>query len=130
VKKFIDHTVEAAHRDGFVTTLLGRRRYLPDINAGNANLRKLAERIAVNTPIQGTSADMIKVAMIRVDARIRAEGFLARMILQVHDELIFDAPEDEIDRLRPLVIKEMVDALPLRVPVLVFTEVGDNWAEV
>jgi DNA polymerase-1 len=100
-----------------VETMLGRRRYVPDIKASNPNARNAAERIAMNTPIQGTSADMIKLAMLRIDKRIREEGLRARMILQVHDELIFDAPEDEVDRVRALAVEEMQAALPLKVPI-------------
>jgi DNA polymerase I len=129
VRDFIESTKEQARQDGFVRTLLGRRRFIPDIQSRNFNARSLAERVAVNTPIQGTSADMIKLAMIRVSRRIRREGLQARMILQVHDELIFDVPESEIDRMRVLVVEEMLAALPLDVPLQVDALVGDNWAE-
>lgn len=129
VKDFIEATKEKARKEGFVRTLLGRRRFIPDITSRNFNTRSLAERIAVNTPIQGTSADMIKLAMIRVDRRIAAEGLRARMILQVHDELIFDTPAGEADRLSALVTGEMREALPLDIPLQVDVEVGDNWSE-
>jgi DNA polymerase-1 len=129
VKKFIDDTIAEAHERGYVTTLLGRRRFLTDINSRNFTSRSQAERIAVNTPVQGTSADMIKLAMIRIDRRLREEKLQARMVLQVHDELIFDAPKQEIERLREIVPAEMRDALPLDVPIKVDVAVGNNWAE-
>lgn len=130
VGRFIEETKEGARRNGFVTTMLGRRRLLPDINARNGNDRQQAERIAVNTPIQGTSADMIKLAMLRVSERIAREKLRARMILQVHDELIFDAPVEELVALEALVREEMAGALPLAVPVKVDVAVGVNWEEV
>ncbi len=130
VQTFIETTLANCRKDGFVTTMKGRRRLIPDINNSNGNTRAQAERIAVNTPIQGTSADMIKLAMIRLDKRIRGEGLKSRMILQVHDELIFDVPEDEVDRLRVIVPEEMSAALPLCVPVKVDVEVGDHWGEI
>jgi len=129
VQRFIEETKEQARRDGHVTTLLGRRRFVPEIKSRNFQARGFAERIAVNTPIQGTSADMIKVAMVRVDARLRREKLQARMILQVHDELIIDSPESEVDAVRAVLREEMAAALPLRVPVVVDVAVGDNWAE-
>lgn len=129
VKDFIEKTKEQAREQGFVTTLLGRRRFVPDINSRNGNQRALAERVAVNTPIQGTSADMIKVAMLRVDEALRGAGGQTRMLLQVHDELIFDVPEEEIPSVQELVGKEMAAALTLDVPIKVDIEVGTNWAE-
>jgi DNA polymerase-1 len=129
VHRFIEETKRDAKRDGFVTTLLGRRRFVSDINSRNFQNRSFAERVAVNTPIQGTSADMIKAAMIRVHARLQRENLRARMVLQVHDELIFDTPEEEIEVLTGLVREEMAGALPLRVPIQVDVEVGNNWAE-
>lgn len=130
VRQFLDETIEKARRDGFVTTLLGRRRFVSDITSRNVNQRNAAERVALNTPIQGTSADMIKIAMIRIAKRLDAAGLRARMILQVHDELIFDAPEDEIDALKPIIEREMTEALPLQVPIRVSISVGNNWAEI
>jgi len=112
-----------------VRTLLGRRRFIADINSRNFNQRSFAERIAVNTPIQGTSADMIKLAMIRVADRIKRENLAARMILQVHDELIFDVPPGELEVLPPLVVEEMQNAMPLDIPVKVDVETGGNWSE-
>ncbi|MBX3730882.1 MAG: DNA polymerase I [Candidatus Sumerlaeia bacterium] len=129
VRRFIDSTLEDCRRTGFVRTLMGRRRAIPDIHSTNHNTRQAAERVAVNTPIQGTSADMIKLAMIRIDRRIRREGLAARMILQVHDELIFDAPDHELDALRPLVVEEMRNALPLSVPIQIDVSTGPTWAD-
>ncbi len=127
VSEFIKATKEKARVDGYVTTLLGRRRFVPDLNARNFNQRSLAERIAVNTPIQGTSADMIKLAMIRVARRIEKEKLQSRMLLQVHDELIFDVPDEEVEKLGPIVKQEMAEALPLDVPIQIDMEVGESW---
>ncbi len=129
VKRFIDETVETARKTGFVSTLKGRRRAVPDIRASKVQARRFAERIAVNMPIQGTSADMIKLAMIAIHRRLQAENLQSRMVLQVHDELIFDAPETELDTLKSLVRKEMETALPLNVPIQVDIKTGRNWAE-
>ncbi len=129
VKDYIEGAKQQAREKGYVTTLLGRRRHVPGIDARNANQRNLAERIAVNTPIQGASADMIKLAMIRLRERLDRENHGGKMILQVHDELIFDVPEGEVEKLRPVVEEEMRSALPLEVPVVVETAVGPNWAD-
>jgi len=117
VADFIEKSKEAARQKGYIETEFGRRRYLPDINSRNAVVRGYAERNAVNAPIQGTAADIIKIAMIRIDRRLREEGFQSKMILQVHDELNFSVVPDELDRLRALVIEEMQGACPLRVPL-------------
>ncbi len=127
VKNYLDRTVLEAKRKGYVETLTGRRRYLRDINSANATVRGGAERIAMNMPIQGSSADMIKLAMVRVDAALRAGKYKARMLLQVHDELLFEVPPDEVDAVRKLVIEGMRNALPLRVPIVVEVGVGENW---
>jgi DNA polymerase-1 len=129
VHGFIENTKEQAKKSGYVTTMLGRRRFVSDIDSRNFQARGLAERIAVNTPIQGSSADMIKLAMIRVDGRIRREKLEGRMILQVHDELIVDAPEGEVETMVQILREEMAAALPLRVPIVVDVAVGNNWAE-
>ena len=115
--------------NGYVETLFGRRRYLPDINARNANARALAERNAVNAPIQGTSADIIKLAMIAVDRRIREEGLRSRMVLQIHDELVFDAVPEEVSRLKEIVVHEMEHVMELSVPLTVECNEGKNWLE-
>ena len=129
IKGYLDRTVEDARRKGYVETLTGRRRYLRDINSANATVRGAAERIAMNMPIQGTSADMIKLAMVRVDAALRAGGYKTKMLLQVHDELVFEVPLAEVDAVRKLVIEGMKNALPLRVPIVVDVGVGANWLE-
>jgi DNA polymerase-1 len=129
VASFLVEQVEKARELGYAETMLGRRRYLPDINARNRNVRSAAERVAVNMPIQGTQADMIKRAMIAVDRILREGDFKARMLLQVHDELVLEVPLDEVDRVREMVVKEMSEALPLEIPVEVTTGTGANWLE-
>ena len=129
VRRFLDETVSQAKEDGFVRTLLGRRRYLPDLASRNRVLRQAAERMAVNTVIQGTAADLIKKAMLAIDAAIRADGRGARMILQVHDELVFEVSEAEIRPLSDLVRAKMEGAADLCVPLLVDIGSGANWRE-
>ncbi len=129
LKSYMEKTVEEAKKNGYVETILHRRRYLKDINSGNAVVRAYAERNAVNAPIQGSSADMIKLAMIAIDRRIAAEHLSARMILQVHDELVFDVPEEEVERLSVLVAEEMKNALPMQVPVEVEINAAANWLD-
>jgi len=129
VRRFLDVTVEQARERGWVTTLLGRRRSLPDLQSRNRVLRSAAERMAVNTVIQGTAADLIKKAMVDVDATLDAGGFDARMILQVHDELVFEAPASQLESLEAMVRERMEGVLPLRVPLVVDVGVGRNWRE-
>lgn len=129
VKRYSDQVIEKARAEGFVTTMLGRRRYLPEMNSSDINRRRFAERTAVNTPIQGTAADMIKVAMIGIDRRLREDRFEGKMLLQVHDELLFECPPDEVERLTEMVRTEMSGALTLKVPVRVDIGVGDNWLD-
>ncbi|CAN5607412.1 DNA polymerase I [soil metagenome] len=129
VMRFLADTVEQARERGYVETLLGRRRYVPQIRTGNPRERSYAERIAVNMPIQGSQADMIKRAMVRIHRRLREEDFKTRMILQVHDELIFEAPDGEVGRVSEMVRHEMVGALPLDVPVEVDIGIADNWLD-
>ena len=130
VIEFLDGLSEEARRRGYVETLLGRRRYVPQITSRNPNDRAYAERIAVNMPIQGTQADMIKLAMIAIHRRLGEEGFGTRMILQVHDELVFEAPEGEVEAVTALVREEMRGALPLGdVPIVVDVGVADNWLD-
>ncbi|MBZ5720517.1 MAG: DNA polymerase I [Acidobacteriia bacterium] len=129
VRKFIDATLEEARREQRVKTLFGRVRPIPDINSKNFNLRGFAERTAVNTPLQGTAADLIKVAMIRIDAALRERGLKSRMTLQVHDELVFEVPEAELDAMKSLVREQMEKAHPLSVPLLVEIGVGPNWRD-
>jgi DNA polymerase-1 len=129
VRRFIDSTLEQARRDQKVKTLFGRIRPIPDINAKNSNQRGFAERTAVNTPLQGTAADLIKIAMIRIDAALREKGLQSRMTLQVHDELVFEVPEHEIDTMHSLVRDHMEKVHPLDVPLLVDIGVGPNWRD-
>jgi DNA polymerase-1 len=129
VGRFLDELLAAAREKGYVETLLGRRRYVPQITARNPTDRALAERIAVNMPVQGTQADMIKKAMVAIHHRLQAEGLRSRMILQVHDELVFEAPEGEVDVLSALVTEEMRGALPLSVPIVVEIGAADNWLD-
>ena len=130
VRKFIDKTLEEARRDNHVQTLFGRVRPIPDISSKNASLRGFAERTAVNTPLQGTAADLIKLAMIRIDAALRERDLKSRMTLQVHDELVFEVPEAELDIVRSLVREEMEEVHPaLAVPLLVEIGVGLNWRD-
>ena len=118
---------ERARDQGFVTTLLGRRRAIPELQARNAALRGAGERMAINMPIQGTAADIVKIAMIRVDERLRREGLRARLLLSVHDELLFEVPRDEVEALAVLAREVMESALPLDVPLTVDIKVGDDW---
>ena len=129
VRAFIDQTLEEARRDLKVKTLHGRIRPIPDINSKNANQRGFAERTAVNTPLQGTAADLIKVAMIRIDATLRERNLKSRMTLQVHDELVFEVPEEEVDTMQTLVREYMEKVHALAVPLLVEIGVGPNWRD-
>ena len=129
VAGFLAMQVEKAREKGYAETLLGRRRYVPNINARNRNERSAAERIAVNMPIQGTQADMIKIAMVNIHKKLNAKGLESKMILQVHDELVLSVPEKEVDIVRTLVVDEMVNALPLDVPIEVDVNVADNWLD-
>ncbi len=129
VKEYIDRTIETAREKGKVTTLLNRHRYLPDIRSKNRTAREAAERTAINTPIQGTAADLIKVAMIRLHDAIQSEGLKAKMLLQVHDELVFEAPPEEVSRLKDLVKRIMEGVHPLKAPIKVDINAGKNWAE-
>ncbi|MBI2682360.1 MAG: DNA polymerase I [Acidobacteriales bacterium] len=129
VRAFIDRTLEETRRAGNVRTLFGRKRPIPDINNSNPNLRGFAERTAVNTPLQGTAADLIKLAMIRIDAELRARRLKTRMTLQVHDELVFEAPKGEVEELRALVTELMENVHALKVPLEVEVGVGKNWRD-
>jgi len=127
VREFLDRTVSDARELGYVTTLLGRRRYLPDLNSRNRTLRQAAERMATNSVIQGTAADLIKAAMVALDGELTAGGFDSRMLLQVHDELVFEAPESEVERLCAVVVERMEGVASLRVPLVVEIGSGLNW---
>ena len=127
IKKYIDTNIAFAHEHGYAQTLLGRRRYLADINSRNASARNFAERNAVNMPIQGTSADMIKIAMIRIYRQFQELGLKSKMILQVHDELVFDCYKPEEEQVREIVKEAMINALPLSIPIEVGIDVGHDW---
>lgn len=129
VRQFMEDIVVQARRDGYVTTLLERRRYLPEIKASNFNLRSFAERTAMNSPIQGTAADIIKLAMVQMDEALRERKLKSRMLLQVHDELVFEVPEDELELMKSLVPEVMSGALQLHVPLKADVSFGVNWYE-
>jgi DNA polymerase-1 len=127
ISYYMLHIKETARRDGFVQTLLGRKRQIPELRAGNPQLRGAGERMAINMPIQGTAADIVKIAMIRLDERLAAEGFRARPLLQVHDELLLEVPRDEVDRLVPVLREVMEGTLTLDIALTVDVKVGDDW---
>ena len=127
VKEYMDHSISFAKQNGFVETILGRRRYLRDINSSNFTIRGFAERNAINAPIQGSSADMIKVAMIRIYNELSRLGLQTKMIMQVHDELVFDVHNDEIEIVKPIIYNEMKNAMLLKVPVEIEMNTGENW---
>ena len=129
IKEFMGRAIAKAHEKGYAETVLGRRRTLRDINSRNATARQAAERDAINTPIQGSAADLIKIAMVRVDRAIKAENLRAKMVLQIHDELVFDCPKDETERLKEIVRREMSTALDFGVPLEVGIGEGANWLE-
>ena len=129
VRRFLDETIAQVRQTGVTRTLFDRERPIPDINSRNANARGFAERTAVNTPLQGTAADLIKLAMVRIDAALAAGGFESAMLLQVHDELVFEAPVAEVERLSALVKREMEGVMQLEVPLVVDVGVGDNWRD-
>jgi DNA polymerase-1 len=129
LNSFTQACVDRARETGYAETLMGRRRYLPDITSANTNVRAFAERNAVNAPIQGSAADIIKVAMLRIQALIEREGWAARMIMQVHDELVFDVPKSELDVVIPAIQREMEGAAKLSVPLVVEVNTGEDWLE-
>ena len=126
----MDKVVAEARENGYVTTLLGRKRSLRDINSKSSLARSQAERNAINTPIQGTAADMIKVAMIDIHEALRTGDFATKMILQVHDELVFDVPKSELETVKPIIEEKMKNSIPnLKVPIVVGMDTGENWLE-
>ena len=130
LKRYMDETIEYARENGYVKTLMGRKRRLRDINSRSGLIRSNAERIAINTPIQGTAADMIKIAMINIHKMLKEENYASKMILQVHDELVFDMRKDEIEELMPKIEEKMKNAIPgLTVPIVVGMGTGNNWLE-
>jgi DNA polymerase-1 len=129
LKSYQHETIELARKQGYIETILGRRRYLADINSANAVVRGFAERNAINAPIQGSAADIIKVAMVNLDREIKKRNMRSRMIMQVHDELVFDAHLAEVEELKTLVAEKMSGAVQLRVPLVVDMNTGINWLE-
>jgi DNA polymerase-1 len=129
VREYLDGTVEFAREHGYAQTIFGRRRYIPELRDRNFNIRAFGERTAANSPIQGSAADLIKIAMIRIDRALRDERLSSEMLLQVHDELVFEVPGPELDAVRSLVRTEMEHAAELSVPLVVDMGVGDNWME-
>jgi DNA polymerase-1 len=127
----MDNTINFARQNGYAQTLMGRKRWLRDINSANFTVRSFAERNAINSPIQGTAADMIKLAMIKLHAELIRRKFRSKMILQVHDELVFDALKEEVEALKPVIIESMQTAmlLPHDVPVIAEVGAGENWLE-
>ena len=129
VKEYMQKSIEVAKQNGYVETIFHRKRYLPDINSRNANVRGYAERNAINAPIQGSAADIIKVAMVRIAQRFEREKIQSKMILQVHDELNFDVFSHELDQVKQIIKEEMENAFPLLVPLKTDIGVGQNWLE-
>jgi len=127
VAEFIERAITDARERGFAVTLLGRRRPIPELRAQSWNVRSLGERLAVNTVIQGSAADIIKLAMVRIHRRLRDEGLAARLVLQIHDELLLEVPDTETSVVRDLVVEEMVGAYPLDPPLAVDSGIGDDW---
>jgi DNA polymerase-1 len=129
IKQYMSDTMNFARENGYVTTLMGRRRYLRDINSGNATVRGFAERNAINAPIQGSAADMIKIAMINIHKEFKDRKLDSRMTMQVHDELVFDVPKHELDIVKPIIMDKMKNAIKTTVPIIVEIGEGVNWLE-
>jgi DNA polymerase-1 len=129
VKAYMNNNIQFARENGYVQTIMGRRRYLSDINSKNFTVRGFAERNAINSPVQGSAADLIKLAMINIHREFKQHGFKSRMTLQVHDELVFDAHRDEVERIKPIIYEQMVTALKTKVPIEAEIGVGENWLE-
>lgn len=129
VNTYISQTIAHAYELGYVTTLLNRRRYLPELKNSNQRIREFGERTAINTPIQGTAADLIKIAMIKISDKLESGKWASKLILQIHDELLFETPQDEIEELKKMITREMTTAIKLSVPIEVDVGVGDNWLE-
>jgi DNA polymerase-1 len=127
VRTYMERIKEEAREQGYVTTLFGRRRYLPELRSSNFNTRSFGERVALNTPIQGTAADVIKLAMVRVRDRLLAEGLQARLVMQIHDELLIEAPENEVPAVCALLQQEMEGAASLSVKLEAAVSTGENW---
>jgi DNA polymerase-1 len=129
VKEYLDDAIIRAKETGGITTLLGRKRALPEIRSANHMMRANAERMAMNSPIQGTASDLIKIAMVRLEVRLKAEKLKSKLLLQVHDELVLECKSEELEKVKAIVIDTMENALTLTVPLKVNVGVGQNWAE-
>jgi DNA polymerase-1 len=129
VQKFIDNTIEFVHKNGYVETLSGRRRSIPGIFSTDRMECKMAERMAVNTPVQGSAADLIKLAMIRIAEKIKRESLPLKMMLQVHDELVFECPKNQVEEMGNIIRQEMENAMTLKVPLVASVGFGENWLE-
>jgi DNA polymerase-1 len=129
VQRYQKEVVEQAKANGWASTVLGRRRWLPELKSTNFNIRSFGERVAMNMPIQGTAADIIKLAMIRVQNRLKAEGLVGRLVLQVHDELIVECPEAEAEQVKALVQEEMEHVMELKVPLVAEAQIGHSWSD-
>jgi DNA polymerase-1 len=129
IKQYMTDTIRFAQENGYVETIMGRRRYLRDINSANATVRGFAERNAINAPIQGSAADMIKIAMINIHQDIKDQKLNSKMTMQVHDELVFDVPKSEVEVLKKIVLERMQRAIKMSVPILVEAGYGNNWLE-
>jgi DNA polymerase-1 len=129
VQRYQKEVVEQAKANGWAATVLGRRRWLPELKSTNFNIRSFGERVAMNMPIQGTAADIIKLAMIRVQNRLKAEGLTGRLVLQVHDELIVECPEAEAEQVKALVQEEMEHVMELKVPLVAEAQIGHSWSD-
>jgi DNA polymerase-1 len=129
VRRYLDSTKELAHERGYVETLFGRRRYLPELQARQVTVRQAAERKAINMPVQGTAADLLKLAMINTHERLQRSDLRARLLLTVHDELLFEAPRAEIEDLQQLAVVAMSETYPLDVPLKVDVHVGPTWGD-
>jgi DNA polymerase-1 len=129
IRGYVEGTIEGAKKRGYVETIFGRRRYMPDIVSKNRSIAMAAERAAINMPIQGTAADLMKRAMLQIDRRLPEQGRSSRMLLQVHDELLFECPEGEVEAVQALAREVMAHAAELKVPLVVDVGVGNSWAE-
>lgn len=125
----MDEIVKQAKKDGFVETKFGRKRFLPELSSRNRNIRNFGERIALNMPIQGTAADIIKIAMVNVYFKLKESGYKSKLILQIHDELIVEAFIDEMEEVKKILVEEMENAVKLKVPLTVDIDIGDSWYE-
>jgi len=129
VKEYMDNSIKYARDNGVVKTIFGRKRYLPDINSRNSLIRGNAERNAINAPIQGSAADIIKIAMINIHKQLKTNSLVSKMILQVHDELVFDVYKPELEKIKEIIVREMENAVKISVPLIVDSGTGYNWLE-